>query len=92
MMTVLSIHTQLVGWIDEAVVAGARRFKACQLIGLSVRTLQRWRQGQTVTKDQRPQADKPKSAHQLSAAERDAVITVCNTPEYASLPPFADCA
>jgi len=86
-MTVLSIRSQLIGWIDEAVSAGARRFKACQVVGLSMRTLQRWRQGQTVTEDQRPKANKPKTAHQLSVAERDAVIAVCNTPEFASLPP-----
>ncbi|KXW57028.1 hypothetical protein FEMY_24550 [Ferrovum myxofaciens] len=28
--------------IDETVEAGARRHKACEILGLSLRTLQRW--------------------------------------------------
>ncbi len=29
--------------IDEAVTAGARRFKACAVLEIDVRTLQRWK-------------------------------------------------
>ena len=31
------------GWIDEAVAAGAQAEKACETVGLSVRTVQRWK-------------------------------------------------
>ena len=31
--------------IEEAVTAGARRFRACQILQIDVRTLQRWKQG-----------------------------------------------
>ena len=33
----------ILGLIDEAVVAGARQSRACDVIGLDARTLQRWR-------------------------------------------------
>ena len=32
----------LVKLIEEAVIAGSRRSTACQLVGINVRTLQRW--------------------------------------------------
>lgn len=34
----------MIGWIEESVAAGARLSRACQVLGLSARTLQRWRQ------------------------------------------------
>lgn len=34
---------QVVTLVDEAVRSGARRRRACEVIGLSIRTLQRWR-------------------------------------------------
>ena len=39
--------------IDEAVVSGARREAAAELVGLSVRTLQRWEQAGCEGEDQR---------------------------------------
>jgi len=88
-MTSLSQRQQIIGLVDEAVDSGARRSNACEVIGLSVRTLQRWRDtGQVqVHADQRPTAKRPAPAHQLSEAERQRIITVCNQPEYAHLPP-----
>lgn len=37
--------------IDEAVAAGARRARACALLGLSVRTVQRWTRDGEVSED-----------------------------------------
>ncbi len=70
--------------IDEAVDSGARRFKACAELGLSVRTVQRW---QHQAEDGRPLAQRPVPANQLSDAERERVLAVLNEPEHASLPP-----
>lgn len=72
--------------LDEAVASGARREPACQMLGLSVRTLQRWRQGGQIKADGRPAAIR-QPANQLSPAERQQVITVANQPEFQSLPP-----
>ncbi|MBN2981575.1 transposase [Cohnella algarum] len=50
--------------IQEAVAAGAREAAACRELGLTQRTLQRWRkQGGTV--DGRPHANRPTPANKL---------------------------
>ena len=61
--------------IEEAVTAGARRFKACAEMEISARTLRRWTQGGQVQADQRPLVQRPEPRNKLSAEERTAVIT-----------------
>lgn len=56
------------------------------MLGLSVRTLQRWRQDGQIKADGRPAAIR-QPANQLSPAERQRVIDVANQPEFQSLPP-----
>ncbi len=67
-------------------MAGARKEKACKLIGISVRTIQRWNKGAEIMEDQRKYR-KQKPANKLSSKERSRVLEVCNLPEYESLPP-----
>lgn len=78
---------QVKSWIDEACEAGARRKQACELLGLSIRTLQRWVEGDTIKPDGRPGAVRPPPKNKLSEAECEAIVAVCNEPEYASLSP-----
>ncbi|OSP55098.1 helix-turn-helix domain-containing protein, partial [Pseudoruegeria sp. SK021] len=73
--------------IDEAVCAGARRPNACVELEISDRTLRRWRKDGLVRADQRPLVLRPEPANKLSADERAAVLDVCNSMEFASLPP-----
>ena len=73
--------------INKAVALGARQAKACEVIGLSIRTLQRWRIDGAIGEDKRPTAIRPEPLNKLSAQERQAVIDVCNVQEFASLPP-----
>ena len=49
--------------IEEAVTAGARRAPACHLLGLSVRTVERWRLGTAVEASQAPQDLRPGPRH-----------------------------
>ena len=77
--------------IDEAVTAGARYVKACAVLEVNVRTLQRWKKALA---DQRSLEDRRKAAaaqrtpaNKLSDEERGAILTVCNQVEYRSLPP-----
>ena len=88
-MTNLPEREKIITLIDDAVKAGARRHKACALIGLSVRTVQRWRPKQQtqIKQDLRPLAQRPPPAHRLSAAECETILQVCNSDEYAHLPP-----
>jgi len=77
----------MIEWINEAVDAGARKEKACEVLELSIRTVQRWIKPGVVSADQRPLAQRPAPKNKLSAEERARVLAVCNQPEYASLPP-----
>ena len=92
-MSALTQRMAIVGLIHEAVTAGARREKACAVLGLSLRTLQRWWRGGVVHSDARPDALRPVPANKLSDVERRAALALCHRPEYASLPDlFADCS
>jgi putative transposase len=70
--------------IDEAVQQGARRARACEQVGISVRSVQRWREapqdGRTLVRREAP-------ANKLSEAERQAVLDAANRPGYGSLTP-----
>jgi hypothetical protein len=78
--------------IEEAVTAGARRFKACAELEISARTLRRWTLGEPsasgqVRADQLPLVQRPEPRNKFSEDERAAVLSICNSAEYASLPP-----
>jgi putative transposase len=85
-MIALAERRQLIEWIDRAVSGGARLNKACGIIGLSTRTLQRWRHPEEVQADGRlTRAFTP--ANTLSAAERAQVIATANCEEFKQLTP-----
>lgn len=70
--------------IDEAVAAGARQVGACEELGLTERTLQRWRRQ---PQDRRPCAPRRQPRNKLSDAERQAVLDAASRPDCASLTP-----
>ena len=63
--------------------AGARQEKACEVLELDRRTLQRW---QSKEKDER-RGPKSKPSHALSPAERAEVLSTLNSPEFRNLSP-----
>ena len=74
--------------IAAAHACGARLQPACEIAGIDVRTLQRWKAQQGLTAgDGRPQAVHPTPSHALSPAERAALLAVANEPRFASVPP-----
>lgn len=73
--------------INDAIEAGARKYKACKLIGLSIRTLQRWQAEGEITADKRSTANRPEPSNKLTEQERQSIIAICNDEEFASLPP-----
>jgi len=85
-MTTPEERQQVVALVQEATASGARQEQACAVVGLSVRTLQRWQDGETVRVDQRPfrQYEPP---HQLTEAERAELLAVANSEEFGHLPP-----
>ncbi|WP_344559757.1 DDE-type integrase/transposase/recombinase, partial [Kitasatospora saccharophila] len=76
-----------VALINEAITGGARRAKACAELEISDRTLRRWTKDGQIHADQRPLVPRPEPANKLSTEERAAVLDVCNSAEFASLPP-----
>lgn len=71
--------------IDEALAAGARLAPVCGVLGLSARTVQRWReQGGGEDRRYGPHQD---PANKLTPGERRRLLKVVNSPEYRDLPP-----
>jgi transposase InsO family protein len=85
-MTTLEERRHLIELLTEATTAGARQSRACQVLGLSERTLQRWQGGETLAGDRRPQRHY-RHAHALSEDERAEVLAVANSEEFGHLPP-----
>ncbi len=71
--------------IDEACSAGARLHKACEVLGLSPRTVQRWRNPEQL-QDKRKESS-PSPGNKLSEQERQQVIETMNSPEYRDMTP-----
>jgi putative transposase len=67
------------------VTAGARVTRAAKTVGLSSRTLARWRlNGNT---EDRRKGPKTAPSHRLSSSERQQVVETLTSPEYRDLPP-----
>ena len=78
----------MVRHIDTAHAAGARLRSACEVTGIAVRTLQRWKaEGGLQVGDRRPLAERPTLAHALTDEERARVLAVANEPRFADQPP-----
>ena len=84
-MTSLLQRRQVIALVGEATQAGARQERACAVICLSQRTLQRW-QRDALRADQRP-ARVQTPPNRLSEPERQAVLAVANSPEFGHLAP-----
>ena len=59
---------------------------ACAELGLTLRTVQRWQEDDQLNIDARTTAIKVPQ-NKLDEHEREAILAVCNSPAYASLPP-----
>jgi putative transposase len=73
--------------IKETTNAGARTFKACEEMGISMRTFQRWTREGDVKADGRPGAVRPPPGNKLTQEERSAVLEAANSPARKSMPP-----
>jgi len=85
-MTALEERKTLIGLISEATLAGARQAPTCEMLGLSSRTVQRWRGGKPDAVDGRSLRHHEPS-HKLSAEERAELLAVANSAEFGHLPP-----
>lgn len=84
----LAERVQVITWVDDARTSGARLSRACDVLGIAPRTLQRWRDNGAVKADGRKLArTRCEPANKLSEHERQQVLDVANAPEFAHLPP-----
>jgi transposase InsO family protein len=77
--------------IEEAVSAGARRHKACGVLEITVRTLQRWQKSlaeyQQLGDQRKLAAAERLPANKLTEIERLCILAISNSQAYRSLPP-----
>lgn len=73
-------------WVDEARAAGARLAKIVAVLGLSLRTLQRWREDGALKADGRTSRQWT-PPNKLSQTERERVLSVANSTEFAACTP-----
>jgi putative transposase len=76
----------IVSLLDEAVSAGARLSKSCEVMELAPRTVQRWREQGDEGFDRRFGPKAP-PRNKLSRAERKKVLEAANRPEHRDLSP-----
>ena len=79
----------LLGLIQDACKAGASQASACEQIGLSERTMQRWQRPESKRGDRRVRGlhERASPTNKLSEAERQAAMDVLNGEEFKNLPP-----
>jgi hypothetical protein len=83
-LTDLAARNRILNVVDEAVQSGARQGQACAVIGMSERTLQRWRTAPAG--DRRPmRIQQPRN--KLDDLERQRILAIANSPEFGHLPP-----
>jgi putative transposase len=71
--------------VEEAVSAGARQEVVCARLGLTERTLQRWRRPETA--EDRRCGPRTQPANKLSAAERARILALINSEEFRDMSP-----
>jgi len=86
-MIPLAEREQILRWVDEACAQGARREQACALLGISIRTLQRWRDKTGAVGDDGRRQRSVVPANKLTDAEREQMLAIANRAEFAALPP-----
>lgn len=70
--------------LDEAVACGCRREPACEMLGISLRTVQRWR-SEDLTDRRKGSRSRP--ANQLSDSEREQVLKIVTSTEFSDMSP-----
>lgn len=86
-MTSLPERDQVMEMVAEAIVAGARQERACEVISLSERTLQRWQNDRAEGAGDRRPSRAQAPSNQLSMLERQRLLAIANSAEFGHLPP-----
>jgi transposase InsO family protein len=84
-MTALTARNSIMSFVDDAIAAGASQQRACATIGMSERTLQRWRRAPLVADRRSVRVQQP--VNKLSDSERQRILAIANSAEFGQLPP-----
>jgi len=78
-------RADIITLVAEACDSGAKQENACNIIGISAKTFQRW----NANSDKQDGRLEPKHTpkHKLTELERQRIIKVANEPEHSNLPP-----
>jgi len=80
-----AMREDVVSLVNEAIAAGARQSAACEIVGISAKTFQRWSQPNNVSDGRLDATHAP--VHKLTTLERQRIIKLANEPAYANLAP-----
>ncbi len=88
-MTSLEQRQTLLNWIKQACQAGARLKPICDVIGMTMRSVQRWLLPEAASGDRRESGKRRhvSPGNKLSPAECEAVMSTLNSEEFKDLPP-----
>jgi putative transposase len=84
-MTSLTARANIITMIAHAVACGARQSTACSIVGLSLRTVQRWKLAGSLEDGRITRVQQPSNA--LTAPEREQILEIANSAEFGQLPP-----
>lgn len=73
--------------IKEVNLKGARIVTACDVVGITPRTYERWKRDGVIREDKRKYAVRPDPKNKLSDEEYNNVLNILNKPEFADMPP-----
>ena len=80
-----AVRQQAMELISQACQSGARKGQACEILGLSLRTLERWEKAHGFEDKRKLKAHSPKN--KLTQAQRKKVMMTVNSEIYRDLPP-----
>lgn len=70
--------------VNSAIQSGASKEKACKIVGINPKTLDRW---QDTLEDKRPLSTRPEPKNKLTLEEEQNILNIVNLPKYCNLPP-----
>jgi len=84
-MTSPTARADIVAMVAQTVSLGARHTKACEIIGLSLRTLQRWKLAGAAPDGRTTRVQQP--VHALTAREGEEIRAIANSAAFGQMPP-----
>jgi putative transposase len=84
-MTSPAARLDIVTMVAQAVAAGARQSRACLIVGMSLRTVQRWKLASSAEDGRTTRVQQPSNA--LTGLERERILEIATSAEFGQLPP-----